>query len=177
MERYVRKVSLRSGFTPYLRGFNSCEDWVNNHTYPPLGEYTIRRTAWEVSIKMEPIYPLNEDRINQFCGVPVCIVTHEGNRHVGILSSCRNGRVTLNAGSEKPNTTSPGIQGTVTNVKGKNKKKNQKGEKLVVTQDGGKAVTQSVYPYDPYGGYAPYYPYAEAFAIDLALIAFLFLLL
>ncbi|MFC5652747.1 hypothetical protein ACFPYJ_27310 [Paenibacillus solisilvae] len=128
---------------------------------------------------MEPIYPLHEDRINQFCGVPVCIVTHEGNRHVGILTSCRNGRVTLNGDgqSEQPTTVSTATQGKVTNGKGKYKKKGQKGDKPVEAKEHVKAQTQSAYPYDPYYGYGPYHPFAEAFAIDLSLIAFLFLLL
>lgn len=45
---------------------------------------------------MEPIFPLHEDHVSRFCGLPVCIVTKDGKRHVGVLSNCRGGRVMLN---------------------------------------------------------------------------------
>ncbi|ANY67809.1 hypothetical protein BBD42_16035 [Paenibacillus sp. BIHB 4019] len=121
---------------------------------------------------MEQIYPLEEGVISRFCGMPVCIVTHDGARHFGVLSHCRGGKLTLNeqpgaqmlAEAESPK---------ADKAKGKKKGKASKTAKEKVAQ------TQA-YPYDPYYyNYNPGYnwPYGGAFAIDLALIAFLFLLI
>ncbi|WP_127533367.1 hypothetical protein [Paenibacillus kobensis] len=118
---------------------------------------------------MEPIYPLNEEYISRFCGLPVCIVTHDGRRHVGILTHCRNGRVMLNGQSSGQ----AYIDQHTSDSASKNKKtKSKKKEKEQPLQDElPKAQTQSYY--DGYG----YNPWGAAFAVDLALIAFLFLLL
>ncbi|QYR20708.1 hypothetical protein KZ483_23455 [Paenibacillus sp. sptzw28] len=126
---------------------------------------------------MEPIFPLHEEHIEKFCGMPVCIVTKEGQRHVGILSSCRGGRLMLNENQGYSSAASVGTAGGITHVQSKSKKKGRKTGKTVQTLQTDKAETQSYDPYYPYNGFAPYSPYAEAFAIDLALIAFLFLLL
>ncbi|WP_274649167.1 hypothetical protein [Paenibacillus humicola] len=122
---------------------------------------------------MEPIYPLHEEHIQKFCGNLVCIVTKEGERHVGILSGCRGGRVHLNehagAGAHAEN------QVDLTYLQGA-KEKGRKSRKPSASKAAAKQVqTQALGPY-PYG-YGPYYPFAEAFAIELAAIAFLFLLL
>ncbi|WP_219838755.1 hypothetical protein [Paenibacillus sp. R14(2021)] len=136
---------------------------------------------------MEQIYPLHEDTIKRYCGMAVCVVTTEGQRHVGILSRCHGGRLMLN---ERPNAHAQqatiGDQlGKVTNLKSK---KQKKGKSAADSKSKDSAAqTQAYYPYDPYygdpyGGYGygygygyPYY--GEALAFDLASIAFLFLLL
>ncbi|MBW7476521.1 hypothetical protein K0T92_17530 [Paenibacillus oenotherae] len=126
---------------------------------------------------MEQIYPLHEENINQFCGMPVCIVTTDGQRHVGILSSCNGGRVSLNAGAEQSHGHHYGSQGALTHLqaKAKNKKQRGKTKKAVPNPvpDNNTVQTQAWgYPY----GYG-FSPFGAAFAIDLALIAFLFLLI
>lgn len=129
---------------------------------------------------MEPIFPLHEDHISRFCGLPVCIVTHDGRRHVGVLSHCRSGRVTLNAGVGSPNA---GQHAAVNqhNITVENtdavKKQNKKNKKQAVHEDQQQVQTKA---YDDYGygyDYGYYNPWGTAFAIDLSLIAFLFLLL
>lgn len=145
---------------------------------------------------MEQIYPLHEDHIKRYCGMPVCVVTHDGQRHVGVLSRCHEGRVTLN---ERPNSigahggqggqaTSGVQQGKVTNQKSakQNGVKQKKGKTASGTKAKESVQTQAYYPYDPYGyGYGDYgygygyggFGFGEALAFDLASIAFLFLLI
>ncbi|BBH24718.1 hypothetical protein Back11_60630 [Paenibacillus baekrokdamisoli] len=126
---------------------------------------------------MEPIFPLHEDHINKFCGVPVCIITHDGNRHVGILTSCHNGRVMLNGSPEQQHKSSFGSQGTKNHEKGKNKLKGKKGAKPKKAVTESKAQAQAISSNDPFNGNSSFSPFGDFFAIDLAQIAFLFLLL
>ncbi|GFN33353.1 hypothetical protein [Paenibacillus xylaniclasticus] len=115
---------------------------------------------------MEPVFPLHEENINRFCGLPVCIVTHDGHRHVGILTQCRNGRVMLNGyGSGQVY-----IDQHKSDTAGKKTKNKKKAKEQPVQDDKLHAHTQAY-------GYYGYNPWGAAFAIDLALIAFLFLLL
>ncbi|CAM4380761.1 hypothetical protein L1N85_23235 [Paenibacillus alkaliterrae] len=123
---------------------------------------------------MEQIYPMQEDVVNQYCGLPVCVIMNDGSRHVGILSSCKSGKLLLNAemggGAEAMlNKVQPQVS------KKKKGGKDKKGEKHKSGQ--AQAETQA-YPYAPYYyGPQPYYPWGGALALDIALIAFLFLLL
>lgn len=123
---------------------------------------------------MERIFPLNEEVVNQFCGYPVCVVMNDGTRHVGILSSCGGGKVQLNAGAG-------GTEASVTQAQPQvsKKKKGVKGKTEGAHKSSGQSAAQTQsYPYDPYYyGPQPYYPWGGALALDLALIAFLFLLL
>ncbi|WP_181438891.1 hypothetical protein [Paenibacillus sambharensis] len=128
---------------------------------------------------MQPIYPLTEERIRGFCGNLVCVVMQDGTRHVGVLSTCGGGKLTLNgdaapvtrgqsAGTLKKSSRLSG-QGTR-----KARKKKRSGKKS------GSAQTLA-YPYG-YGysgyGYPGAYPYgAGAVTLDLALIALLLLVL
>ncbi|SEO90325.1 hypothetical protein [Paenibacillus sp. OV219] len=138
---------------------------------------------------MQPIYPLHEDTIKQYCGMPVCVVTNEGERHVGILSRCHGGRIMLNeteaSMQQKTTGTTVGQLGKVTNTKVK-KKKGGKPSKPAVegkSQTKEAAQTQAYYPYDsnyygdPYYGYGNNSFFGEALAFDLASLAFLFLLI
>lgn len=150
----------------------------------------------EVSSKLQPIYPLNEETIKQFCGMPVCVVTNEGERHVGILSRCHGGRIMLNesqAGMKHQTAghTTAGQQGKVTNTKVKKKKSGKptksavedKAHKSHKSQSKEAAQTQAYYPYDPFyydnsyngDGFNPFF--GDAIAFDLASLAFLFLLI
>ncbi|REE87500.1 hypothetical protein A8990_109146 [Paenibacillus taihuensis] len=142
---------------------------------------------------MQPIYPLNEETIKQFCGMPVCVVTNEGTRHVGILSRCHGGRIMLNeseAGTKQQTVghTTVGQLGKVTNTKVKKKKGGKPGKAAVEgkahkSQSKEAAQTQAYYPYDPYYNGDPYYGggfnpfFGDAIAFDLASLAFLFLLI
>lgn len=127
---------------------------------------------------MEPIFPLNEERINQFCGMPVCIVTTDGQRHVGILSGCNNGSVMLNSGSGGPGQShgshfSSGGAITHLQAKGKSKKgkysKTKKSAASVSPLPASNTVQTQAWGFNPFFG--------SSLAIDLALIAFLFLLI
>jgi len=122
---------------------------------------------------MEPIFPLHEEHINRFCGMPVCIVTKEGHRHVGILTSCKDGRLALNEGhgfDEEELTTSSTKVAKSSGKRGKNKKSS-------AVMETTKVDTKHFAPYPPqqFQPY-PYNPWRRPFFIDLALIAFLFLL-
>ncbi|KRE48812.1 hypothetical protein [Paenibacillus sp. Soil522] len=122
---------------------------------------------------MEPIFPLDEEVVNRYCGYPVCVVMNDGRRHVGILSSCGGGKLLLNseAGSVEANVTQ--IQPKVSK-----KKKGGKGKSEGAHKSGQPNAQTQSYPYDPYYyGPDPYYPWGGALALDFALVAFLFLLL
>jgi hypothetical protein len=123
---------------------------------------------------MEQIYPLHEEVVNRFCGYPVGVIMKDGSRHVGILSSCGNGKLQLNAEAG-------GIEASVAQEQPpvSKKKKGGKGKKEEAHKSSGKAKLQTqAYPYDPYYyGPQPYYPWGGALALDFALVAFLFLLL
>lgn len=124
---------------------------------------------------MEPIFPLHEDHISRFCGLPVCIVTHDGRRHVGVLSHCRSGRVTLNGPMGSPNAGQHAVLNQYNSADNteQTKKQNKKNKKQSIQEDQPSVQTKAYdYGYD-YG----YNPWGAAFAIDLATIAFLFLLL
>jgi len=123
---------------------------------------------------MEPIFPLHEEHVNRFCGMPVCIVTKEGHRHVGILTSCKNGRLALNEGHgvDEPETAT--TYGKVAKSSGKR----GKSKKAIAAVEPTTADTKQFVPYpqqqfQPY----PFHPWRRPFFIDLALIAFLFLLI
>lgn len=123
---------------------------------------------------MERIFPLQEDVIHQYCGFPVCVVMNDGTRHVGILSSCQGGRVLLNADA------GGGAEAMLAKAQPKDskKKKGGKGNKEDNHKSGQSQAQTQAYPYDPYYyGPQPYYPWGGALALDLALIAFLFLIL
>lgn len=51
---------------------------------------------------MEQIYPLREEHISRYCGMPVCAVMKSGYRYVGTLASSRNGSVHLDIGLGSP---------------------------------------------------------------------------
>ncbi|EFM11795.1 conserved hypothetical protein [Paenibacillus curdlanolyticus YK9] len=129
---------------------------------------------------MEPIFPLHEDHVSRFCGLPVCIVTKDGKRHVGVLSNCRGGRVMLNGDPSHHSGPNAYLDHHDSSELAKNKKgKQHKKNKKAYAQEEQQQVQTKDYGYDDYGyggGYG-YNPWGTAFAIDLSLIAFLFLLL
>ncbi|GEM_PF-2056772 len=51
---------------------------------------------------MEQIYPLKEEIISRYCGMPVCAVMKNGIRYVGTLSASRAGAVHLDIGFGSP---------------------------------------------------------------------------
>lgn len=120
---------------------------------------------------MEAIYPLHEDHISRFCGYLVCAVMKDGTRHIGVLSRCRNGELVLNEASPEHDGSYTGTTHTAKLKSGKKQKKGKPG------------VQTSAYPYGGYGypgyGYSPYGygGYGPPVLLDLALLAFLFLLI
>ncbi|MHA7964713.1 hypothetical protein ACX93W_11255 [Paenibacillus sp. CAU 1782] len=51
---------------------------------------------------MEQIYPLNEDIIARYCGLPVCAVMKSGIRYVGTLATSRASAIQLDIGFGSP---------------------------------------------------------------------------
>ena len=127
---------------------------------------------------MEPIYPLNEERIRPFCGNLVCVLMQDGTRHVGVLSSCGKGSLVLNGeregGGAGPYGGKLHLNQRQSREKADFRKRGKKGKKSAPT-----AETQA-FPFGYGGGagfYGPRYPFGGELVLDLALIAFLFLLL
>ncbi|XEC95603.1 hypothetical protein AB6A23_03250 [Paenibacillus tarimensis] len=111
---------------------------------------------------MEPILPLEEGRISQFCGQLVCAVTKDGKRYVGLLSRCSGGKITLNEEAA--------ASGKV-NLANKPRGKNRRRRKAAALTE--EAQTQAWGPYGPAG----FYPFGPVVVLELALLASLFLLL
>lgn len=44
---------------------------------------------------MEQIYPLREEVISQYCGMPVCVVFKTGFKWIGVLKACQGGKLIL----------------------------------------------------------------------------------
>jgi hypothetical protein len=127
---------------------------------------------------MEQIYPLQEDVVSQYCGLPVYVVMKDGTRHIGLLSRCSNGKLTLNgdpnaSAAAEPEAAPP-----------KSSKKIKKSSSKSQTQSQAKSnkpeppVQTQSYPFDPYyyEQPRPYYPFRDVITLDFALVAFLFLL-
>jgi len=129
---------------------------------------------------MEPIYPLNEGRIRPFCGNLVCVLMQDGTRHVGVLSSCGKGRVVLNGELEGAGVV-PGGQLYLNKRQAGSAKRSASGSRKRVKagRKGAPTAATQAFPYG-YAGpgfYGPRYPFGARLVLDLALIAFLFLLL
>ncbi|WP_336789502.1 hypothetical protein [Paenibacillus sp. MMO-177] len=125
---------------------------------------------------MEQIYPLEEDIVSRFCGMPVYIIMKDGTRHIGMLSRCSGGKLTLN---EDPNVSAADEPEAATVQSSKKSKKSPKSK--VRPQGKSSKPEQPVqtqsYPFDPYDYEPrPYYPFRDLITLDFALIAFLFLL-
>lgn len=117
---------------------------------------------------MDPIYPLSEERISQFCGSPVLIVMKDGTRHIGQLTACRGGKVLLNGGAASEQAKPSGKKGRLSKKNGKSRKASSAAQAQAPVQ-----------PYSPYGygGYPGYGPgLGPALTLSLAAIAFMFLL-
>ncbi|ACS99788.1 hypothetical protein [Paenibacillus sp. JDR-2] len=125
---------------------------------------------------MEQIYPLEEDIVSRYCGMPVYIIMKDGSRHIGMLSRCAGGKLTLNG---DPNVSSAGEP---EDVPAKSSKKNKKSSKSKLQPQAKSSkpeqpVQTQSYPFDPYYYEPrPYYPFRDLITLDFALIAFLFLL-
>ncbi|MGQ3478191.1 hypothetical protein [Paenibacillus sp. TY11] len=154
---------------------------------------------------MFPIYPVNEASVAPHGGRLVCAVMHDGTRHIGIISGCSKGKLMLNGyppsfpGSLYAGSYSNKGKQTSKKIPSKKKKRNPKNKthssaKLNTLIKPPNAPLSPSVPYDAagfagkgYGGYgnggAGYgggyggYGYGAGLALDLALIAFLFLLI
>lgn len=114
--------------------------------------------------------PLYERCITPMCGRMVCVVLNDGTRHIGRLSSCRDGKVYLNGGEHghAENSAFDSSQ-----PKSKKSKKNKKMAKPEVKEANANA---SGFGYGPYGGPYGGNHFGAPLAFDLGLIALLFLL-
>src|SRR3569832_398719 len=98
---------------------------------------------------MEPIFPLHEDHVSRYCGLPVCIVTKDGRRHVGVLSNCRGGRVMLNGDSSQHSGPHAYLDHHESSELSKNKKgKQHKKNKKAYAQEEPQQVQTKDYGYD-----------------------------
>jgi len=133
---------------------------------------------------MEPIYPLTEENLNQFCGQPVCVVMKDGTRHVGILSRCRGGRLVLNDDAPEAYGSAAGQH----EAEGKRRSRRRAGSRKNGGTSAGKAQASAFGSFGWYGppgydgpfsgGYRPPYGFfGPRILLDLALIALVLLIL
>lgn len=118
---------------------------------------------------MNRIEPINQDTCGRFIGMPVCAILHDGSRHYGIISKVEGGKLILN--DDPQSSVSSGIS------KQKKGKAVTSGKSKPSGNSGLNAQT-SAFP-GPYAGYGPFlhpFPFGGRLALDLAAIAFLFLL-
>ncbi|WP_028558883.1 hypothetical protein [Paenibacillus pinihumi] len=121
---------------------------------------------------MEPVFPLNEERIQPLSGHVVCAVNKQGQRYLGILHSCRNGRLVLNGPEggrhvyHHPHS-SAGAAGKSSGKKGRKQQKKQ----IQATSLEPQGVAEPSVP----NGYQP--RFGPPTGLDLEEVAFLFLLL
>lgn len=90
---------------------------------------------------MEQIYPLKEEVIVQYCGMPVCVVFKTGVRRIGILKACLSGKLFMSdelfgggaAGIDHPKQQNPTFAAAAESPKknvGNRKRKRVKAAKL-----------------------------------------------
>ncbi|WP_336776859.1 hypothetical protein [Paenibacillus sp. MMO-58] len=125
---------------------------------------------------MEQIYPLEEDNVSRYCGMPVYIIMKDGTRHIGMLSRCTGGKLTLNGDPNVSAADEPEDVPVKSLKKGKKNSKSKFQQQAKSSKPEQPVQTQS-YPFDPYYYEPrPYYPFRDLITLDFALIAFLFLL-
>ncbi|MCE5171581.1 hypothetical protein LQV63_19960 [Paenibacillus profundus] len=121
---------------------------------------------------MVPV-PLDERTIQHHCGRTVYVETQDGQRYIGRLSSCRRGKLVLNADA-----TSAAKQQSLAPAKRKKKGSRQNTPSAATSEKTApKAHTNAVVPY---GTYYPYpcapYNYGPRVDLDLAVVTLLLLL-
>ncbi|WP_270168343.1 hypothetical protein [Paenibacillus sp. SYP-B4298] len=122
---------------------------------------------------MERVYPLNEETLAPLRGRVVCAITQEGHHYIGVLHSCSGGRLVLNG----PEDETPG-DGEPHPTSGARLRSRRRRPGRKTPQKSSKASTMALGGYPGYN-YPPYgYPgrYGPPIGLDLALLAFLFLL-
>ncbi|OAZ46761.1 hypothetical protein [Paenibacillus polymyxa] len=151
---------------------------------------------------MFPIYPVNEANVAPHGGRMVCAVMRDGTRHIGILSGCSKGKLMLNGyPSSFPDSLYAGSYSNkgkqkAKKISSKMQKKNSKNKarSSAKLNSFNRPPDELLNPYFPYNvgafdsngnrgygngraGYRGRYGYGAGLALDLALIAFLFLLI
>ncbi|RKN65477.1 hypothetical protein [Paenibacillus ginsengarvi] len=128
---------------------------------------------------MEQIVPINEETCTHFIGVPVCAVLNDGNRHFGIISKVRKGKLILNDSSEDESS------GAVKRSKGEATKTTAaKTRKTPTSRKSKRGLQLSAFPpeapaehFEPFETLEPRSPFGAKVSVDLANIAGLFPLL
>jgi hypothetical protein len=110
---------------------------------------------------VEPIYPVTAETCSRFAGMPVCVVLHDGTRHYGILSRVEGGKVILNDAPQALTAS---------------KKNRKQTNRQVKTSAKNKATSKPASVSDFGYGNPAFFPFGGRIALDLAAIAFLFLL-
>jgi hypothetical protein len=119
---------------------------------------------------MDPIYPVNEEVCSRLIGAPVCAVLNDGTRHYGIISRVEDGKLILNDGPEPEI-----VESSNYGKRGKSKANisaKQKSSRGKTAAKQGKAQINAFGP----AGFGYPHPFGGRIAIELATIAFLFLL-
>ncbi|WP_127585358.1 hypothetical protein [Paenibacillus koleovorans] len=138
---------------------------------------------------MQLYHPISHEECQPLLGMPVCAIMQDGTRHYGILSRAENGKVYLN--EEAANGTSP-ITASPVKSKGKTQAKTKLKAKVKAKGKASHAQTQALSPakgtkptVSNFGvpeeegferGFVPFSPFRNRVVLDLATIAFLFLL-
>jgi hypothetical protein len=128
------------------------------------------------AMRVEPIYPLTEENLDQFRGQLVCVVMKDGTRHVGVLSRCRGGRLVLN---DFDDGNYGEIAGRQADAEAKRRSRRRSGSRkrdkpAEETARASGFVGEWGAPYGPYG---PYGFFGSRLLLDLALIALVLLIL
>lgn len=61
----------------------------------PADEYTGCNHIGEVTGEMEQIYPLREEVLSTYGGMPVAVIFKSGYREIGVIRSCQGGKLVL----------------------------------------------------------------------------------
>ncbi|WP_127491053.1 hypothetical protein [Paenibacillus glycanilyticus] len=126
---------------------------------------------------MEQIYPLEEDIVSRYCGMPVYIIMKDGSRHIGRLSKCKGGKLTLNGDPNVSDADEPEAVPDKSSSKKSKKNSKSKFQQQAKSSKPEQPVQTQSYPFDPYYYEPrPYYPFRDLITLDFALVAFLFLL-
>ncbi|MBJ6361155.1 hypothetical protein ACFOQM_07610 [Paenibacillus sp. GCM10012307] len=118
---------------------------------------------------MERIFPINEERLQSLRGQLVCAVSKKGHHYIGVLHSCRGGRVVLN-GPEGGQTVRRPSKPEGIAVKGRGKKGRSRRKKYISAPSGsqGAAELSASYQFRP--------AFTQPVGLEVGEITFLFAL-
>ncbi|GLX67486.1 hypothetical protein [Paenibacillus glycanilyticus] len=130
---------------------------------------------------MDQIYPLQEEVVSHYRGMPVYIVMKDGSRHIGLLSKCAGGKLELDGDPNAATATEPEPPQQQVKSPSKKNKKNaaSKSKSQANSSKSAYPVQTQSFPFDPsYYEPRPHYSYPkrEAETLEFDQVALLFLL-